>query len=75
MNHWHELERRIDLTTLLCLLPKLRMLVDLPLFPLITPVCCRHGDNFIFTVKGKAVPEVFQEVKVPRFHDNGTGWW
>jgi hypothetical protein len=18
---------------------------------------------------------VFQEVKVPRFHDNGTGWW
>jgi len=31
--------------------------------------------------KGKAVlsqawsgPE-FQEVKVPRFHDNGTGWW
>jgi len=32
--------------------------------------------------KGKAVPvtglewpRVFQEVKVPRFHDNGTGWW
>ena len=26
----------------------------------------------------KAVPEWprgFQEVKVPRFHDNGTGWW
>jgi hypothetical protein len=20
-------------------------------------------------------PRVFQEVKVPRFHDNGTGWW
>ena len=18
---------------------------------------------------------MFQEVKVPRFHDNGTGWW
>ena len=34
------------------------------------------------TVKGKAVPLTglewprgFQEVKVPRFHDNGTGWW
>jgi hypothetical protein len=20
-------------------------------------------------------PRDFQEVKVPRFHDNGTGWW
>jgi len=20
-------------------------------------------------------PGGFQEVKVPRFHDNGTGWW
>jgi len=20
-------------------------------------------------------PRSFQEVKVPRFHDNGTGWW
>jgi len=20
-------------------------------------------------------PTGFQEVKVPRFHDNGTGWW
>ena len=33
-------------------------------------------------VKGKSVPlqglewpRGFQEVKVPRFHDNGTGWW
>jgi len=32
--------------------------------------------------KGKAVPlqawsgrRGFQEVKVPRFYDNGTGWW
>ena len=32
--------------------------------------------------KGKAVllqawsgPESSMEVKVPRFHDNGTGWW
>jgi len=36
----------------------------------------------IIKVKGKAVPlqapewpTGFQEVKVPRFHDNGTGWW
>jgi len=21
------------------------------------------------------VPRVFQDVKVPRFRDNGTGWW
>ena len=34
-------------------------------------------------IKGKAVPVqfgggrviVFQEVKVPRFHNNGTVWW
>jgi len=26
--------------------------------------------------KGKAVLlQAFQEVKVPRFHDNSTGWW
>jgi len=26
-------------------------------------------------VKGLEWPRGFQEVKVPRFHDNGTGWW
>jgi hypothetical protein len=39
--------------------------------------------NFVQnSVKGKAVPFTglewprgFQEVKVPRFHANGTGWW
>jgi hypothetical protein len=25
--------------------------------------------------KGKKWPKEFQEVKVPRLHDNGTGWW
>jgi len=25
-------------------------------------------------VTGLEKPTVFQEVKVPRFHDNGTGW-
>ena len=36
----------------------------------------------LFKSKGKAVPftalewpREFQEVKVLRFHDNGTGWW
>jgi len=39
-----------------------------------------HDYLFIYFVKGKAVPlqarskpRGFQEVKVPRFHDNGTG--
>ena len=26
-------------------------------------------------VRGLEWPRGFQEVKVPRFHDNGTGWW
>ena len=26
-------------------------------------------------VTGQEWPRGFQEVKVPRFHDNGTGWW
>jgi hypothetical protein len=26
-------------------------------------------------VTGLAWPTGFQEVKVPGFHDNGTGWW
>jgi len=29
----------------------------------------------ISAVTGLEWPRVFQEVKVPRFHDNGTGWW
>jgi hypothetical protein len=28
--------------------------------------------NSITALEG---PRGFQEVKVPRFHDNGTGWW
>ena len=47
-----------------------------------------YGTFIVFTVlnlfckKGKSVPlqarrdpTGFQEVKVPRFRDNGTGWW
>jgi hypothetical protein len=26
-------------------------------------------------ITGLEWPTGFQEVKVPRFHDNGTGWW
>jgi len=26
-------------------------------------------------VTGLEWPRGFQEVKIPRFHDNGTGWW
>jgi hypothetical protein len=29
----------------------------------------------ISPVTGPEWPRGFQEVKVPRFHDNGTGWW
>jgi hypothetical protein len=26
-------------------------------------------------IRGLEWPRGFQEVKVPRFHDNGIGWW
>jgi hypothetical protein len=26
-------------------------------------------------ITGLEWPRGFQEVKVPKFHDNGTGWW
>jgi hypothetical protein len=31
--------------------------------------------NISSPVTGLEWPRGFQEVKVPRFHDNGTGWW
>ena len=31
--------------------------------------------NVCSPVTGLEWPRGFQEVKVPRFHDNGTGWW
>jgi len=56
-----------------------------------TNILCRNvGDRLLVNAKqrngktnkgkGKAVPleegpRGFQEVKVPRFRDNGTGWW
>ena len=33
------------------------------------------GRSFILVKKGKGKSVPLQEVKVPRFHDNGTGWW
>jgi len=31
--------------------------------------------NFSSPITGLEWPGGFREVKVPRFHDNGTGWW
>ena len=31
--------------------------------------------TLLYCKQHKAIPREFQEVKVPRFHDNGTGWW
>jgi hypothetical protein len=38
--------------------------------PLLFAVCKKSSP-----VTGLEWPRRFQEVKVPRFHDNGTGWW
>jgi hypothetical protein len=32
-------------------------------------------ERLISSVTNLEWPRGFQEVKVPRFHDNGTGWW
>jgi len=55
-------------------------------FVCLSRLVCKEGLGrfpvFPLLGKGKAVPlgglkwpRGFQEVKVPRFHDNGTGWW
>ena len=43
---------------------------------------CKHCVAYHVKSIGKSSPVTdldwprgFQEVKVPRFHDNGTGWW
>ena len=36
---------------------------------------CRLTAEKSSPVTGLEWPRVFQEVKVPRFHDNGTGLW
>ena len=33
------------------------------------------GKGKAFPLQAWTGPEGSQEVKVPRFHDNGTGWW
>jgi hypothetical protein len=52
-----------------------------------TAIACSHYvkaaevKNILLCMKGSTGkaglewPRGFQEVKVPRFHDNGTGWW
>ena len=36
---------------------------------------CLSSSKVKQSVTGLEWPRGFQEVKVPRFHDNGTGWW
>jgi len=49
---------------------------------IVDAILCREeadSDILVFVnnspVTGLEWPRGFQEVKVPRFHDNGTGWW
>jgi len=35
----------------------------------------RRSKMYSSPVTGLEWPRRFQKVKVPRFHDNGTGWW
>jgi hypothetical protein len=35
----------------------------------------KFGTSKSSPVTGQEGPRGFQEVKVPRFRDNGTGWW
>ena len=35
----------------------------------------RRVKKYSSSVTGLEWPRGFQEVKAPRFHDNGTGWW
>jgi hypothetical protein len=49
-------------------------LYELPLLPNNTAV--KHVyTNQSSPIKGLEWPRGFQEIKVPRFHENGTGWW
>ena len=34
-----------------------------------------NDSKVISRITGLEWPRGFQEVRVPRFHDNGTGWW
>jgi hypothetical protein len=38
-------------------------------------ISLRYTNVKLSPVRGLEWPRGFQEVKVPRFHDNGTGWW
>jgi len=46
------------------------------LYCVLCVLCCLVSVNQIISpVTGLERPRGFQEVNVPRFHDNGTGWW
>ena len=39
-------------------------------------ICDQYSCTYKVNVKqSRYRPRVFQEVKVPRFRDKGTGWW
>jgi hypothetical protein len=44
-------------------------------FTLLYRVLKQGKGKAVSTVTGLEWPRRFQEVKVPRFHDNSTGWW
>jgi hypothetical protein len=41
----------------------------------VTEINFLHKGKAVSTVTGLEWPRGFQEVKVPRFHDNGKEWW
>jgi hypothetical protein len=44
-------------------------------FKLKNEVCNKKQYKKLKVKESRYRPGVAQEVKVPRFHDNGTGWW
>jgi hypothetical protein len=48
---------------------------SLPLHRLCNPGSSLVAKRYNSPVAGQEWPRWFQEVKVPRFHDNGTEWW
>jgi len=51
------------------------LLVALDIHTLRTNVSALKKTGTAVPFTGLEWPRGFQEVKVPRFHDNGTGWW
>jgi hypothetical protein len=45
------------------------------LLPVESDIEVQNMKRYSSPVTGLDWPRGFREVKVPRFHDNGTGWW